>query len=147
MARDIQIVAIDASGAHLIRLLRAASGSRAIVQVLNPAFDSGLNRTWHKTSSAHDKTAARELWAREVLRAGALSGFKQISKVAPTAFVIDLRSDRPSQVFEGWYAHRAEVTPLSAEIHARAKSGTVQQYQDSDAHRTRLLFSFVPLEA
>ena len=147
MASDIQIIAIDASGPHLVRLLKAASGFGAIVQVVNSALDSRLNRTWHKTSSVHDTTAARELWAREDLRAGALTGFKQIGNVPPTAFVIDLRSDRPSQVFEGWYAHPADVTHLTAEIQARAKSDTIHQYQDFDAHRTRLLFAFVPLGA
>lgn len=147
IASDIQIIAIDAGGAHLVRLLKAPSGSGAIVQVPNAALDSRLNRTWHKSRSVHEQNSARELWVREELRAGALSRFKPIGTVAPTAFIVDLRSDRPYQMLEGWYADPLAASRLSAEIHARAQTGTVRHYQDSDARRARLLFAFVPLGA
>ncbi len=164
MPSDIQIVAIDATGTHLVRILRAASGSGTVVQVLNPASASGLHRTWHGTGYVHDKTtnppstystgqlsppaaAARELWAAEDLRAGALSNLKQIAGTEPNAFVIDLGSTRPFQRFEGWYADPAEVSTILMEVGARAQPGTLQQYQDSDAGRARLLFAFVPVGA
>jgi hypothetical protein len=103
--------------------------------------------TFSTGNLAPPSAVSRELWAAEDLRTGDLSRFKSIANHDASAFVIQLTSAEPVQRFEGWYLDPSELPTLLDEVSARAKPGTVRQYQDTDAGRARVLVAFVPLGA
>ena len=164
MGSDIRVLALDSTGAHLIRILRGETGAGSVVQVLQPGSNAGFHRTWHPNGYVHDRTtsppsttstgsitpprrATRELWAREDLRSGQLAQFSMTESRGTNVFTIDLRGPYPHQRFETWYTDPADASNLLAEIASTAQSGILSQFKDTDADRSRVLVSFVPFGA